>query len=71
MINRFHLVIRTGGYAYIQLDIFNTSPIEEAKKITVEYFKKIKLDQWLTINRKTGFYQMVEMTIERIRNVRN
>jgi len=60
-----------GGYAYILLDIFNSSPIEEAKKISAENFKKIKLDQLLTMNRKTGFYQMIEMMIERIKNVRN
>ena len=59
------------GYAYILLDIFNSSPIEEAKKITVEHFKKIKLDQLLTMNRKTGFYQMIEMMIERVKNVGN
>ena len=60
-----------GGYAYILLDIFNSSPNKEAKKITVEHFKKIKLDELLTMNRKTGFYQMIEMMIERIKNVRN
>ena len=60
-----------GGYAYILLDIFNSSPNKEAKKITVEHFKKIKLDKLLTINRKTGFYQMIEMMIERIKNVGN
>ena len=60
-----------GGYAYILLDIFNSSPIEESKKITVEHFKKIKLDKLLTINRKTGFYQMIEMMMERINNVRD
>ena len=59
------------GYAYILLDIFNSSPIEEAKKITVEHFKKIKLDELLTMNRKTGFYQMIEMMIERVKNVGN
>ena len=59
------------GYAYILLDIFNSSPIEEAKKITVEHFKKIKLDQLLTMNRKTGFYQMIEMMIKKIENARN
>ena len=60
-----------GGYAYILLDIFNSSSIEESKKITVEHFKKIKLDELLTMNKKTGFYQMIEMMIERIKNVRN
>ena len=61
----------SSGYAYILLDIFNSSPIKEAKKITIEHFKKIKLDQLLTMNRKTGFYQMIEMMIKKIENVRN
>ena len=60
-----------GGYAYILLDIFNSSPIHEAKKITVDHFKKIKLDELLTMNRKTGFYQMIEMMMSKIKNVRN
>ena len=60
-----------GGYAYILLDIFNSSPIHEAKKITTDHFKKIKLDELLTMNRKTGFYQMIEMMMRRIKNVRN
>ena len=60
-----------GGYAYILLDIFNSSPIHEAKKITVDHFKKIKLDELLTMNRKTGFYQMIEMMMGKIKNVRN
>tara|TARA_B100000029_G_scaffold402281_1_gene401729 strand:+ start:524 stop:937 length:414 start_codon:yes stop_codon:yes gene_type:complete len=59
------------GYAYVLLDVFNSSPIEEAKKITVDHFKKIKMDELLTMNRKTGFYQMIEMMIDRIKNVRN
>ena len=59
------------GYAYVLLDIFNSLPAEESKKITVEHFKKIKMDELLTMNRKTGFYQMIEMMIERIKNVRN
>ena len=60
-----------GGYAYVLLDIFNSSPVKEAKKITTEHFKKIKMDELLTMNRKTGFYQMIEMMMKRIRNVRN
>ena len=60
-----------GGYAYVLLDIFNSSPIKEAKKITTEHFKKIKMDELLTMNRKTGFYEMIEMMMKRIKNVRN
>ena len=60
-----------GGYAYVLLDIFNSSPIHEAKKITVDHFKNIKMDELLTMNRKTGFYEMIEMMMKRIKNVRN
>tara|TARA_Y100001970_G_C13976450_1_gene720874 strand:+ start:452 stop:865 length:414 start_codon:yes stop_codon:yes gene_type:complete len=60
-----------GGYAYVLLDIFNSSPMHEAKKITVDHFKNIKMDELLTMNRKTGFYEMIEMMIERIKNVKN
>ena len=54
------------GYAYILLDVFNSSPAEEAKKITMDHFLKIELDQLLTMNRTTGFYQMIEMMMERV-----
>lgn len=57
-----------GGYAYILLDIFNS---DEAEKITIEQFEEIKLDELLTMNRKTGFYQMIAMMIKRIHDVKN
>tara|TARA_Y100000590_G_scaffold267596_1_gene300514 strand:- start:7647 stop:8060 length:414 start_codon:yes stop_codon:yes gene_type:complete len=60
-----------GGYAYVLLDIFNSSPINEAKNITTEHFKKIKMDELLTMNRKTGFYEMIEMMMGKIKNVSN
>jgi len=59
------------GYAYVLLDIFNSIPIDEAKKITIEHFKKIKMDELLTMNRKTGFYEMIEMMVGKIKNARN
>jgi len=59
------------GYAYVLLDIFNSMPIDEAKKITIEHFKKIKMDKLLTMNRKTGFYEMIEMMVGKIKNARN
>jgi len=59
------------GYAYILLDIFNSSSVTEAKQITVEDFEKIKLDKLLTMSRKTGFYQMIAMMIERIQSAIN
>ena len=55
------------GYAYILLDIFNSLPTEESKKITEEHFKTIKLDEMLTMNRKTGFYEMVGLMINKIK----
>ena len=60
-----------GGYAFILIDIFNSLPLEEAKKITVEDFKKIKMDELLTMNRKTGFYEMVEIMIKKLKNAKN
>ena len=51
------------GYAYILLDIFNSLPTEESKKITEEHFQTIKLDEMLTMNRKTGFYEMINLMI--------
>ena len=60
-----------GGYAYILIDIFNSLPFEEAKKITVEDFKKIKMDELLTMNRKTGFYEMIEIMIRKLKNAEN
>ena len=61
----------SAGYAYILIDIFNSLPIEEAKKITIEDFKKIKMDELLTMSRKTGFYEMIEIMIGKLKNVGN
>ena len=61
----------SAGYAFILLDIFNSLDISEAKKITVDNFKKIKMDELLTMNRKTGFYEMIEMMIRKLKNVGN
>ena len=55
-----------GRYAYILVDIFNSMTKDEAKKITVEDFKKMKLDEMLTMNRQTGFYQMIEMMLKKV-----
>ena len=54
------------GYAYILIDIFNSLPQEESKKITEEHFTTIKLDEMLTMNRKTGFYEMVGLMIKKL-----
>ena len=59
------------GYAYVLIDIFNSIKLDQAKKITVDDFKKIKMDELLTMNRKTGFFEMIEMMIAKLKNVRN
>ncbi len=59
------------GYAYVLVDIFNSLSIDEKKKVTVEHFKKIKMDELLTMNRKTGFFEMIEMMIGKLKNVGN
>tara|TARA_B100000902_G_scaffold123670_1_gene123678 strand:+ start:847 stop:1257 length:411 start_codon:yes stop_codon:yes gene_type:complete len=56
-----------GGYAYILVDIFNSVSPEDAKKITSEHFKSIKLDELLTMNRQSGFYQMIDMMTEKVK----
>ena len=61
----------SAGYAYILIDIFNSLSIEEAKKITIDDFKKIKMDELLTMSRKTGFYEMIEIMIGKLKNVGN
>ncbi len=61
----------SAGYAYILTDIFNSLPIDEAKKITVDDFKQIKMDELLTMSRKTGFYEMIEIMIGKLKNVGN
>ena len=61
----------SAGYAYILIYIFNSLPIEEAKKITIDDFKKIKMDELLTMSRKTGFYEMIEIMIGKLKNVGN
>ena len=58
-----------GGYAYMLLDIFNSSPIEEAQQITTEHFRAIKMDELLSMNRTNGFYQMIEMMQGRLQLV--
>jgi sulfur transfer protein SufE len=55
----------SAGYAYILLDL------PEAKKVTVDHFKKIKMDELLTMSRKTGFYEMIEIMIGKLKNVSN
>ena len=49
------------GYAYMLLDIFNSLPIEESKKLTAKHFEELDMQQLLSMNRQNGFYQMIKM----------
>ena len=61
----------SAGYAYNLIYIFNSLDLPEAKKVTVDHFKKIKMDELLTMSRKTGFYEMIEIMIGKLKNVSN
>ena len=51
----------TSGYAYLLTDIFNHSSADEINEITSERFEALGLDNMLSMVRKAGFYQMIEM----------
>ena len=52
----------TSGYAYLLTDIFNHSSADE---ITPERFEDLGLDNMLSMVRKAGFHQMIEMMREK------
>ena len=56
----------TAGYAYLLIDIFNNTPAAEAPSLTVANFEELGLGGRLSMIRKAGFYQMIEMMIERL-----
>ena len=56
----------TSGYAYLLTDIFNHSSADEINEITSERFEALGLDNMLSMVRKAGFYQMIEMMREKI-----
>ena len=56
----------TAGYAYLLIDIFNNTPAVEAPSLTVASFEELGLGDRLSMIRKAGFYQMIEMMIERL-----
>jgi len=56
----------TSGYAYLLTDIFNHSSTDEISEITPGNFEALGLDNMLSMMRKAGFYQMIEMMREKI-----
>jgi sulfur transfer protein SufE len=55
------------GYAFILVDIFNSMTDEEAKKVTVKDFEKMELEKKLTMNRQTGYFQMIEIMLNKVK----
>ena len=55
------------GYAFILVDIFNTMTSEEAKTVTVKDFKEMELDKKLTMSRQTGYFQMIEIMLNKVK----
>ena len=53
--------IIASGYAAILVDVFNSTPPEEARNLSLEDFKPLKLDLLLSVNRASGFQQMIEI----------
>ena len=61
----------TSGYAYLLTDIFNHSSADEISEITPENFEVLGLDNMLSMMRKAGFYQMIEMMREKFLSKNN
>ena len=55
------------GYAFILVDIFNSMTDEEAKTVTVKDFEQMELDKKLTMNRQTGYFQMIEIMLSKVK----
>jgi sulfur transfer protein SufE len=55
------------GYAFILVDIFNSMTEEEAKTVTVKDFEEMELDKKLTMNRQTGYFQMIEIMLNKVK----
>ena len=55
------------GYAFILVDIFNSMTNEEAKTVTVKDFEKMELDKKLTMSRQTGYFQMIEIMLNKVK----
>jgi len=54
------------GYAYVLVDVFNSMTEDEKKTVTVADFEAMELDKKLTMNRQTGYYQMIEIMLGKI-----
>ena len=54
------------GYAFILVDIFNSMTEEEAQTVNIKDFEEMELEKKLTMNRQTGYFQMIEIMIKKV-----
>ena len=54
------------GYAYVLVDVFNSMTEDEKKTVSVADFEAMELDKKLTMNRQTGYYQMIEIMLGKL-----
>ncbi len=57
------------GYAYLLVDIFNSTNLKERSQITKDDFRCLQIQNLLSMNRTNGFYQMIEMMQQKIKKV--
>ena len=53
------------------VDMGNVTVPHFGVHLDADTFEKLKLDELLTMNRKTGFYEMIEIMIRKLKNVEN
>ena len=54
------------GYAFILVDIFNSMTEEESQTVNIRDFEEMELEKKLTMNRQTGYFQMIEIMLNKI-----
>ena len=57
--------LTASGYAYILTDIYNSIDNETASKLKLEDFDPLQMTTILSMNRATGFAQMVQIMSDR------
>ena len=57
--------LTASGYAYILTDIYNSIDNETASKLKLEDFNPLQMTTILSMNRATGFAQMVQIMSDR------
>jgi len=51
----------SSGYAYVLTDVFNSIELDQAAQVKPETFDALGIQDLLSMNRATGFKQMVEI----------